>query len=138
MAGFTVRDLMTPGVVTVHRHTLLGDMFTLMREGQIRHLPVVNEEREVVGILSDRDLVRIVGSTSPGWASFELADITAERAMRSPVETVGPDDDARQAAQLMFEAKIGCLPVVEGRQLVGMLTEADFVRYVANGDDRAR
>jgi len=135
VAGLAVRDLMTPNVVTVRRTTSLSDLLTLMREGSFRHVPVVDEEGSVVGILSDRDLARVVGLTPAGWAPFQLADTTAERAMTSPVETVAPDKSVRDAAQRMFEAKIGCLLVVEGRHLVGILTEADFVRYVANGDD---
>jgi acetoin utilization protein AcuB len=135
VAGLTVRALMTTNVITVRRDTLLADMLALMREGQFRHLPVIDDDDEVIGILSDRDLARLLGSTPLGWTPFEPGDTTAARAMTSPVETVEPDDDAREAAQIMFEAKIGCLPVVEGRHLVGILTEADFVRYVASGED---
>ena len=53
------------------------------------------------------------------------------RLHRYPVETVSRDTDIRVAAQIMFKHKYGCLPVVEGDRLIGILTEADFVRYLA-------
>jgi acetoin utilization protein AcuB len=131
----TVRDLMTAGVVCVGRCTPLADVIEVMREGQFRHVPVVDDEDEVIGIVSDRDLARLIGRTPPGWAFDFVAQTTAERAMSAPVETIDPDDTLRDAAERMFGAKIGCLPVVEGRHLVGILTESDFVRYVALGDE---
>ena len=57
-----------------------------------------------------------------------LADI-----MTTDVETIDPEADVREAAQILYDNKIGCLPVVEGSRLVGILTEADFVRLMAQG-----
>jgi CBS domain-containing membrane protein len=59
-----------------------------------------------------------------------LRGIPVREIMRAEVLTVGPGTDAREAAQIMLDRKIGCLPVVDGKRLVGILTEADFLRYL--------
>ncbi len=129
MAEKTVRDLMTESVRTVTRSSLLGDVRDLMYEGQFRHVPVV-EDGELVGLITDRDLARITGSRTRRETEELLWDTPVERVMTRDVETADPDESLREAGERMLEAKYGCLPVVEGRVLVGILTEADFVRHV--------
>jgi CBS domain-containing membrane protein len=131
----TVRDLMTDSVYTVHRRTSLADVQLLMLENGFRHVPVVDDDDEVLGLVSQRDVTAALGAAARGDLTGQqarLADLTASQAMTTPVETIGPDDDLRSAAELMIENKYGCLPVVEGRHLVGIITESDFVRFVAS------
>ena len=103
----------------------------------MRHVPIVNADSEILGLVTHRDLLRaapIEQDDTPGFveravlARQKILDI-----MTTDVETILPDADIREAAQIMFENKFGCLPVVEGRRLVGILTEADFVRLMAQG-----
>lgn len=133
----TVRDLMTGQVVAARRNDTLESLHELMQDRGFRHVPVVDDEGTLVGLVSHRDLLRhalIEQADVPRYVEREvLRQLTAEDVMTEPVETAEPDTDIRVAAQAMFENKFGCLPVVEGQHLVGILTEADFVRFLASG-----
>ncbi len=131
-----VRDLMTENVTTVGRRESMDRVYDLMLSLNVRHMPVVDDGEELAGLLSHRDVVALLGEFSKGEFLRQaelLSDMTAGQAMSAGVETVEPDTDAVVAAEMMLENKIGCLPVCEGTRLVGILTEADFVKHVAQG-----
>lgn len=133
MARLLVSDLMTAEVVTVRYDDDLVKTRDLMLGKHVRHLPVVDEDDELTGLISHRDLLRR-GFIEQDQITPDMEQQRLERAqvwelMVCPVETVGPETDLVEAAQIMLENKVGCLPVVEGRHLVGILTESDFVRY---------
>lgn len=133
-----VRDLMTQDVVAVRPEDNLATLRDLMIDYNIRHMPVVDREKYVVGLVSHRDLLRhslIERNDVP--QSLErsvLEEVRVEEVMTTGVVTVDPDSDIREAAQILLENKYGCLPVVEGERLVGMLTESDFVKLMAGGE----
>ena len=131
MAMMRVRDLMTTDLVTLDADESLLLPDDVMRLGRIRHLPVV-AGKKLVGLVSHRDMLRASVSSLAGLSRDD--ELTLKRAipvrevMRRDLLTVGPDDPALVACKLMLERKLGCLPVVdEERNLVGILTEADFV-----------
>ncbi|MDQ2642293.1 MAG: CBS domain-containing protein [Myxococcota bacterium] len=127
-----VRDLMTSTVVTLGRNDALRSADDIMRLGRIRHLPVVDEEGNLVGIVSQRDLfhsglIRALGyGTHAHTRALDSLDV--KEAMHSEVVTVTPNAPLAEAAKLMLERKIGCVVVVQNLQVVGILTESDFVR----------
>jgi len=127
-----VRDVMTKDVVTLERNEKLVVADDVMRLGRIRHLPIIDEEGALAGIVSQRDLfhsglLRALGfGTHAKDRALEL--LVLKEAMKTEVVTVTPDAPLREAAKLMLERKIGCLVVVEGRKIVGILTESDFVK----------
>lgn len=129
-----VRELMTREVVTlgVSDHLDLAD--DVMRLGRIRHMPVVRGE-EVVGVLSQRDLFRAAISSvlrlKPSLQREFLGKVPVQEAMTKTVIVVGPDTPVREAIALMIEKRIGCLPVVEGGKLVGLLSESDCLNHLA-------
>jgi CBS domain-containing membrane protein len=132
-----VVDLMSRSVKTLARNDKLSIADTLMRSARIRHLPVVDEGR-VVGIVSQRDLffnalVRALGFGSAARDRM-LDSIVVKEVMTEDVVTTTPDVEVRVAAKLMVDRKIGCLPVVDGEALVGILSESDIVSAVARGD----
>lgn len=133
-----VRDLMTERVIAVQPDTDLIAVRDLLWEHNIRHLPVVDGEGDVVGLVSQRDLLRhslIDQSHLPNYVEEAVLDrLKAADVMTANVEVVSADADLREAAQTMFENKYGCLPVTEGNRLVGILTESDFVRFLGRGD----
>ena len=137
MSEMTVADLMSPDVVTLDRNDELGLADQVMSLGRIRHLPVLDEDGAVAGVLSQRDLFRsgLIRALGYGTAAEHklLKVIRVKEVMTSHVETVAPSAPIRDAARKMVEAKIGCLPVVDGDSLVGLLTESDFVRVFAEG-----
>ncbi len=137
MISLRVRDLMTEGVFAVSANDNLVTVGDLMDERNIRHAPVVENGR-LVGLISNRDLLRNTVKGQAGLPpeierSVQLT-ITAAEIMTRDVETTEPEQDIREAARVMLESKYGCLPVVEGSRLVGILTESDFVRFLASGD----
>ncbi len=128
----TVRDLMTPNPYTLAPRDTLASLYDLMDTHRVRHVPIVDRDGELVGLLTHTDLaMTALGSLSDLPLSQER-DLLQRRRIRevmvTEVETVDPDSALAEAAQTLFENKIGCLPVVEGNRLVGILTESDFVR----------
>ena len=131
----TVKDIMTKEVSTLGRNDTLDladDMMTLTR---IRHLVVLDEGR-VVGVVSQRDLFRSALAAALGYGENAqkrlLRTLRVKEVMQEPAITISPEASVKDATRLMLESKIGCLPVVEGRTVVGIVTETDILRYVIN------
>jgi CBS domain-containing membrane protein len=130
-----VRDLMRRDVKTLRRNDELTIADEVMRSERIRHLPVLDEDGALAGILSQRDLfhsalVKALGYGASAKAKM-LKMVVVKEAMTTDVVTVAPDTTIADAAHLMVEKKIGCLPVVDGGRLVGIVTETDFVALAA-------
>jgi CBS domain-containing protein len=128
---------MSRKVKMIERNQELSIAQEVMTMERIRHLVVVDEDYpgEVAGVLSQRDLflgslARALGYGSAG-AQKVLETIPVKEVMATDPVTVTPDTPLRKAAKLMFDKKIGCVPVVEGDEVVGILTEGDFVRIAA-------
>ncbi len=129
----TVRDLMQTEVATlqVSDHLDLAD--DVMKLGRIRHMPVEDKGR-VVGMLTQRDLFRAGISSVLGFRPTSerewLSKVVVAEAMTTPALTIAPDAPLADAVQLMVDKRIGCLPVVQGETLVGLLSETDVLRYL--------
>jgi CBS domain-containing membrane protein len=129
-----VRDLMQTEVVTLNADDHLDLADDIMKLGRIRHLPVLADGK-LVGILSERDLYR-AGISSLLQLKREvqhewLAKVPVRAVMTTDVVTVAPGDTSRKAVGIMLERKIGCLPVVDKGELVGLLGESDCMRHLA-------
>jgi CBS domain-containing protein len=128
---------MTRSVRTLGRNEKLSAADSLMRTERIRHLPVVDEEGLVVGIVSQRDLFfsALVQALGFGSASHDrmLSTILVKEVMTENVVTTTPETMVTAAARVMVDRKIGCLPVIEGDTLTGILSESDIVSAVAKG-----
>jgi CBS domain-containing membrane protein len=127
-----VSSVMTKDVVTLERNDKLLMADDVMRLGRIRHLPIVDSDGSLAGIVSQRDLfhsglLRALGYGSHGQRKA-LDMILIKDAMRAEVVTTTPDTKLSDAARLMLEKKIGCLVVLERGKIVGILAESDFVR----------
>lgn len=133
-----VRDMMSNQVIAARPDDSIATLHDLMLEHDIRHVPVVGSEQELVGLVSHRDLLRhslVEQSDVPEFVEEEVRGrIRVEEVMTTGVFSIDPDSDIREAAQAMYENKFGSLPVVEGERLVGILTESDFVRLMAEGN----
>ncbi len=125
-----VRDLMTPYPVTVPPSTSVVDARHLMEERRIRHL-LVTEDHRLLGIVTDRDIRLNLPSPATTLSIWELNyllnKLTVNDVMTRSVIVVDPDREAADAAVLMVAEKIGALPVIYGGQLVGIVTETDFL-----------
>jgi CBS domain-containing membrane protein len=135
-SSILVRDVMTRDVVTLGRNDKLLVADDLMRLGRIRHLPVVDEAGELVGIVSQRDLFHSGLVKALGYGTHAqrqaLDMVVVKEAMRSQVVTTELDTPLRDAAKVMLDGKIGCLVVLDQGRIAGILTESDFVKLVAD------
>jgi CBS domain-containing protein len=125
-----VAERMTRAVVTIRRDTTATAAWALMKVRRFRHLPVVDERGQIVGIISDRDLTRVPFTPTRAGQAVPTG-IPVERIMTAVIISVRPDDDVVEAARLMWEHKIGALPVVANGRLVGILSELDLLRMLS-------
>ncbi len=120
--------------VTISASERLSTVEDIMTLGHVRHMPVV-QGGKLVGVVSERDLLRASLSVLSEHHEDErrafLHVVEIGRIMSTPPIVVDPDASIDEAALIMAEKRIGCLPVLEGDDLVGMLTETDVLRWVA-------
>jgi CBS domain-containing membrane protein len=128
----TVGDLMTTQIFTLLASDTLYTARQIMEMARVRHVPIVDTEDNFIGLITHRDMLSMAVSKLSDIdddTQDELdAGIPLEEIMRTDAATVAPDTLLRSAAQVLLEHKYGCLPVLEGRRLVGIITEADFLR----------
>ena len=127
-----VKELMTKKVLTVTPDDNVDRVFVLFHLKNIRHLPVLDKGK-LVGILSDRDLKKLLGYpkkfvVTPDGTTFTIASRKVRSIMGKQVITIGPEQRAAEAAAIMRKRKIGALPVVRKKKLVGIITESDILK----------
>lgn len=131
-----VRDVMSKQVFTLRRNDKLAIADELMKQERIRHIPVLDDDGALCGIITQRDLFRgaLLKALGYGTRAEErmLTHIAIKEAMRENPHITTPDTPLDEAARTMLTHGIGCLPVVEADALVGLLTEGDFVRRAAS------
>ena len=136
MTEKTVREIMTSEVMTLRHNDTLRLATDLMTLAQVRHFPVVDAGR-LVGVVSQRGLFRasltaiIKNKNRKRSARTVLGTVAVKDAMNEPATTISPDASIREAARIMVERHIGCLPVVDEGRLVGIVTETDFLKQIA-------
>jgi len=127
-----VRELMTPNPVTVNPETSVPDALRLMRERKVRRLPVIDGHGRLVGIVSDKDLLYASPSPATTLSMWEIPELLGklkiEKVMTRDVITVSEKTTLEEAARLMADRKIGGLPVLQGPDLVGIITETDLFK----------
>ena len=126
----TVKEVMVKEIATLDVNDELSLANDIMRLGRIRHLPVVHGGR-LAGIISERDLFRSSLAQALGYGGQASRDLMKtlhiKDIMVKAVTTISPDAKLCEAVRLMMNKKIGCLPVVEGDHLVGLITETDIM-----------
>ncbi len=132
--GVNVEQIMSRKVVSISADDSLDIVKEIMDLGSVRHIPVVRKGK-LVGVLSQRDLLRaslsnVMGLPADEQARF-LKGVAISEVMSSPAISVAPDAGVKEAARLMAQHKIGCLTVLKGDQLVGIVTETDVLDYFA-------
>lgn len=123
-----VFEIMTEGVTTAAPDLPASEAWELMHLERVRHLVIVRAG-QVIGVLSERD----IGGRS--GASMRTGRTVADL-MTAPVTTVGPDDTVRSVANTMRGRTIGCVPVVKGKKLLGIVTVSDLLDLLGRGGDR--
>ena len=127
-----VQDLMSNDVLSIREDESLAKARAMMNVARIRHVPVVDRAGDFVGLITHRDILAVTVSRLADITPEVQADldegVRARDIMNNDVLTVEPDTKLLDAAKILLRHKYGCLPVLDGRRLVGMITEADFLR----------
>ncbi len=135
-----VKERMKRDPVTVKKDDSFRYALKLIRKEGIRHLPVV-ENKRVVGIVTDRDLRQAAPSPATTLEvhelNFLLERLKIEAIMTKKVITIGQETNLLEAARLLLTHKIGCLPVVDQDEIVGIITEGDMLRALVDMAERA-
>jgi acetoin utilization protein AcuB len=126
-----VKDRMTPNPITITPDTSFVDAFRIIHEQGIHYLPVMDTKGKLVGVVTRTDLMRASPSSATTLTVFEanylLANLRVREVMSKPI-TVPEDAPLEDAARLMVEREISCLPVMRDGELVGVITETDIFR----------
>lgn len=134
-----VKDIMERDVATLDLNNELSLADDIMKLGRIRHLPVVDEGR-LVGIISQRDLFKASLASAMGYGEKAKREfmkaVVVKEVMVGEVITISPEAGIEEAGQLMLEKKIGCLPVIEDGNLVGLVTETDILEHYVKSKGR--
>jgi CBS domain-containing protein/gamma-glutamyl:cysteine ligase YbdK (ATP-grasp superfamily) len=123
--GLLVEEMMTTDLFTVRREDILALVAEMMDWNRIRYLPVENENGELDGLVTSRILLRYFSRKH--LENDRRKPLNVESVMITNPVTAAPEDRAQDVLEVMMERQIGCVPVVKGRKLVGIVTQADFV-----------
>jgi CBS domain-containing protein len=128
-----VRDLMTTDLTTLQESESLMDAALIFARSSLRHIPILNGTK-LAGIVTERDLKRYTPSVLSGIPAAEYNRLMESTALskimtRDPV-TIRPDRPVSEATQILYEQRIGCLPVVEDEELKGIITTTDMLKLL--------
>lgn len=127
-----IGERMSHPVITIHPDTPMQEALRIMRQEHIRRLPVVNKRGQLVGIVSEMDLMEASPSDATTLSIWEmnylLSKIKVNEIMTEEVHTVSTDTPLEEAARIMADTKIGGLPVVRDGEVVGIITETDLFK----------
>jgi CBS-domain-containing membrane protein len=130
---FSIDAIMSTNLITIKPEASLAEARSLMQENRIHHLPVVEDKRGLVGLVTLTNLLAATDSILRDTESrIHAADISAVDVMVTDVATVDRHASLRQAALFLEKHRIGCLPVTENGKLHGIITDTDFVSVAIN------
>ncbi len=128
-----IKDMMTKNPITVESEALVWDAQKILKENNIRRLPVVDKGK-LVGIITKHDLLEAAPSPATSLSIFELnyllSKMKVKDIMKKNPATVTPDTPFEEALRLGQEKKVGAFPVVDKGKLVGITTESDIIRFL--------
>lgn len=127
-----VKNRMTPNPIVANPKTNYNEALRMMQQNHIKHLPIVDSHADLVGIVTQEDMLRAEPSPVTTLSVYEIASllekVTMEKIMSKPVLAVNETCSITNAARFMLENEIGCLPVVRDKKLVGIITDTDIFR----------
>lgn len=135
----SVRVWMSAPAVVARETMTLPEARQLLAELNIRRLPVVNSEGELVGIVTEGDINRVSDSAKCDQcaynSTYQAKDLPVREFMRRPVLSVTPDTCLREAAQMMIAHHIHGVPVVLGKRVIGVVTVSDLLRWMVDTEE---
>jgi len=122
-----VEEIMKTDLATLKKDNTIEEACHLMESKRIRHLPIVDDEFVLVGLVSDRDIRDAMPSRFLIEQDSEVLNKPIESLMTTSLITCHPLDFVEEIAALFYEHSIGCLPIVKDQKLVGIVTETDLL-----------
>ncbi|RWZ59755.1 CBS domain-containing protein [Halobacillus fulvus] len=122
-----VEECMKTEVITLHPDATIETALKLLHKHHIRHIPIVDDDNKVIGIVSDRDVRDASPSIFENDSQPEELQNAISSIMTSPVTTVHPLDFVEEVASIFYEQEIACVPVTRNNVLVGIITEKDML-----------
>ncbi|MCL2319129.1 MAG: CBS and ACT domain-containing protein [Treponema sp.] len=131
-----ISRVMTKNPIYIQPDMTINEVRSLMDKEKVGHLPVLNKNNELVGLMTRKDLLKAGPSAATSLDMYEisylLSKITVKDVMEKAVVTVGEDEVVEEAARIMADNGIGCLPVMRGKLLVGLITDTDLFHFFVN------
>lgn len=126
-----VEQMMNKNVLTLNPSNTIKEAVSILREKKIRHIPIVNELGKVVGVVTDRDIKEATQSNLMDGQNQELVETPLKEIMTNNPVIGHPLDFVEEVATIFYDQQIGCLPIVSGGKLVGIVTETDLLyKYI--------
>lgn len=129
-----VKNRMSYPIITVAPDIPIMEALNLMRTKNIRRLPVVDANGKLIGIISDKDLLNAGPSQATSLSVWEInylvGKITVKKVMTKNVLTISEDTPIEEAARIMVDNKVGGMPVMRGKEIVGVITESDLFKVL--------
>ncbi len=127
-----IKDVMVRNPVTVRQDVSVVEVKRVLEENKISSVPVMNKDDELVGVITRNDLLKVFPSQATTLDVFEIANllnkISVKDVMTKSVKTAAEDFTVEEAARLMADYDIGCLPILDGNMLVGIVTVSNLFR----------
>jgi len=131
-----VGRVMTKNPVFIHPDMTINEVRSLMDKDEIGHLPVLNKNNELIGLMTRKDLLKASPTKATSLDMYEisylLSKITVKDVMEKKVITTVENEVVEEAARIMADEGIGCLPVMRGKLLVGIITDTDLFNVFIN------
>ncbi|MDR0721002.1 MAG: CBS and ACT domain-containing protein [Treponema sp.] len=128
--------VMTKNPIYIHPDMSVNEVRSLMDKEKIGHLPVLDKNNKLIGLVTRKDLVKASPSAATSLDMYEisylLSKMTIKEVMEKNVVTVAEDEVMEEAARIMADQGLGCLPVLRGSLLVGIITDTDLFHVFVN------
>lgn len=131
----TVEEIMTVDPMTLAVDATLEDAGNLMTQHRIRHIPIVDNEKHLLGLITQRDLLAAsiaLPNAEPSSVHQYESSVSVQEVMREKVASIDESMELRSVAVKMQQTKIGCMPVLRDGKLVGIITDSDYVGLAIN------
>ncbi|MFK5891750.1 MAG: CBS domain-containing protein [Pseudomonadota bacterium] len=123
---------MTDNVIALSPDDNLSKASELMSSKKIRHIPIVNENQNLVGLITQHDVLKAATSCLDASSNNADKNVPVSRIMITKVRTISPNERLKAAGLIMEKYKYGCIPVLSNDKLIGIITDTDFVGVAIN------
>ena len=130
----TVKRMMKKNPITTTAETSIVDVADILKENHIHRLPILDKKGKLIGVITEKDILHAspspVSSLSVYEMPYMLSRLKVSNLMTKDVRTIDPDTTVEEAAKIMVDDDLSCLPVIEGEKLVGIVSKSDMFKVL--------